>query len=270
MLSYFRNPLSATGRIRTMPDHFDRARLATVGVLAAFALLALGFVMHLAASTVPLPIGGDSGQGQVLTTSDRASGAHGASGALGNATGAGAAGAGSNAIGSGANGAGAGNAAGAAGSNGQAGAGNSAGSNANAGKQVHVSIGSGAPSQPATPVAPVTTGPSSGTSTGTGTGTGSTGTGTGTGSLPGSGGDGQTSGLPGDTPPPPNSSNGHGGTSGGLVGTVPGHGSASSLPGSPSTGSTGASTSGTATTITSSISATPSGRLKGLAWGHRN
>src|SRR4051812_27448230 len=114
-----------------MPDHFDRARLATVGVLAGFALLALAFVMHLAGSTVPLPLGGDAGQGQVLTTSGRASGAHGGSG--GQSTAPDAQGAGKRAATS-SRGGNAGSES--AGSNGQAGAGGAPHSDAPASKQV--------------------------------------------------------------------------------------------------------------------------------------
>ena len=67
MLPVFRNPLSVPARVRAMPDLVDRARLASIVVLAGFALLALALVSHIAATNTPLSLPGLSGKGQVLT-----------------------------------------------------------------------------------------------------------------------------------------------------------------------------------------------------------
>lgn len=67
MLPIFRNPLAVSARVRSVPDLFDRARLATVAVLAAFAALGLALVAHLAISGGPVTVPGLSGLGKVLT-----------------------------------------------------------------------------------------------------------------------------------------------------------------------------------------------------------
>src|SRR5436190_7470703 len=68
VLPIFRYPLAVSARVRSVPDLFDRARLATVAVLAGFAALGLALVAHLAISGGPVTVPGLSGLGKVLTT----------------------------------------------------------------------------------------------------------------------------------------------------------------------------------------------------------
>jgi hypothetical protein len=244
MLPVFRQPLSIPARMRTMPDAFDRARLAVVAMLAGFVLVALALFSHVASSSLPLPLGGDAGQGTVLTTSRASSAQHTTRGTLptqgfitpatasGAAASIPAAGSGSAAPGSGA-----------------AGAGNAPG--VKPGGQIGVSVGSG-PTQTSPVVVPASGTTSTGTSSGTGsgTGTGSTGTGTGTGSTGST--DDPATGLPGDsTPPPSDPSNGHGGTTTLPTTPLPGHDPAvpspGTTPGSTAPGSGTGSTTGTGT-----------------------
>ncbi|MGH2982164.1 MAG: hypothetical protein ACRDKV_09005 [Solirubrobacterales bacterium] len=56
-----------------MPDLFDRTRMATVAVLASFSLLGLALVGHLATTGGSFPLPGNSGEGQVLITTDEPS-----------------------------------------------------------------------------------------------------------------------------------------------------------------------------------------------------
>jgi hypothetical protein len=50
-----------------MPDLIDRTRLASIAVLAGFAMLSLALVSHIAVTGAPLSLPGLSGKGQVLT-----------------------------------------------------------------------------------------------------------------------------------------------------------------------------------------------------------
>jgi hypothetical protein len=49
-----------------MPGLIDRARLASIAVMAAFVALSLAFVTHLADTGGPMPLPGEPGRGQVL------------------------------------------------------------------------------------------------------------------------------------------------------------------------------------------------------------
>jgi hypothetical protein len=248
MLPVFRQPLTIPARMRTMPDAFDRARLAVVAMLAGFVLVALALFSHVASSSLPLPIGGDAGQGTVLTTSRASSAQHGTGTAVatqGFITPATASGASASVPAATSGSAGPGSS--------SAGAGNAA--SVKPGGQIGVSIGSG-PAQTSPVVIPTTGTPSAGASTGSGsgTGTGSTGTGTGTGSTGST--DDPSTGLPGDsTPPASDPSNGHGGTTTVPTTPLPGHDPTVPAPGTtqgtiPGTGTgstTGTGTAGTGT-----------------------
>ena len=76
MLPFFRHPLAVSARLRSMPSLLDRARLASVTLLAGFAALSLALVGHLAVSGVPVPLPALSGLGKVLTTPNQAPGSN--------------------------------------------------------------------------------------------------------------------------------------------------------------------------------------------------
>ncbi|HEY8779737.1 MAG TPA: hypothetical protein VIL93_08090, partial [Solirubrobacterales bacterium] len=59
-----------------MPNLLDRARLASVTLLAAFAALSLALVGHLAVSGVSVPLPALQGLGKVLTTPNQATGSN--------------------------------------------------------------------------------------------------------------------------------------------------------------------------------------------------
>ncbi|HEY1375347.1 MAG TPA: hypothetical protein VGF55_01055, partial [Gemmataceae bacterium] len=67
MLPIFRHPLGVKARMQAMPTLFTRTRLASVTVVAGFAVLALALVTHMASSTLPLPVGGASHSAEVLS-----------------------------------------------------------------------------------------------------------------------------------------------------------------------------------------------------------
>jgi hypothetical protein len=77
MFSTVIHQLPSPVRVRAVPDLFDRARLASVALLAGFVALALALVGHMASSELPLHFVGGFGSGQVLTTGDQVTG-HGA------------------------------------------------------------------------------------------------------------------------------------------------------------------------------------------------
>jgi hypothetical protein len=230
MLPTTRHTGPVLARLRAMPDLLDRTRLASVAVLAAFVALAMALVGHLAATGVPASLPLLPGGGEVLTTSDEASGRPATQSAPGQGSSTsgidtstvapGSAPTATNATGAGS---------GTAGSpSGPAGAPQL---NAEDTRQVGISVGSGIPDQPsATPGAP---GAPSSPGAGAGTGTGTPGTGP-SGSDPGedpssppsnqSGGPANNWGHTPSTPAPP-------------VGATAGGHSASS--GQPATGAQG-------------------------------
>jgi hypothetical protein len=74
LFAMFRHQLPLLVRVRALPDVFERARLASVALLAGFAGLSLALVGHLASPGLPLPFVGGTGAGQVLTTDSQRSG----------------------------------------------------------------------------------------------------------------------------------------------------------------------------------------------------
>jgi hypothetical protein len=180
MLPFFRHPLAATARVRSMPNLLDRARLASVTLLAAFAALSLALVGHLAGSGVSVPLPALSGLGKVLTTPNQAADSHAVRGPQG--TSPGATGLGGGAV-IGANSGLTSGAVRGAGHQGSADSG-SPHSNAAGPRQVGVTIGTAGQGQPSTtipaPTTPSSPGGSSGSGTaGTGTGNETSGTGSG-------------------------------------------------------------------------------------------
>jgi hypothetical protein len=188
VLPVFRNPLSVPARVRAMPDLVDRARLASIAVLAGFALLALALVSHIASTNTPLSLPGLSGKGQVLTVPGAGPETSGKSGPSSATPAAGAPAATGFVV------PGAGSAAG-----NDTNQGNPADSGAPQGdqpRQVGITLGSGAPSQPGstpqTPATPTTGGGNSGGGSNT-AGTGS----------------GQENGTQGSQPAGPSNNYGH-------------------------------------------------------------
>src|SRR5438093_1560468 len=74
MFSTFIHQLPSPVRVRALPGLFDRARLASIALLAGFVALALALVGHMASGELPVPFVGGFGSGQVLTTGDQVTG----------------------------------------------------------------------------------------------------------------------------------------------------------------------------------------------------
>jgi hypothetical protein len=71
MLPVFRHLPGVKARMQAMPTLFTRTRLASVTVVAGFAVLALALVTHMASTTLPLPVGGASHSAEVLSGPSR-------------------------------------------------------------------------------------------------------------------------------------------------------------------------------------------------------
>ena len=148
-----------------MPNLLDRARLASVTLLAAFAALSLALVGHLAGSGVSVPLPALSGLGKVLTTPNQAADSNAVRGPHGTSSSA-------SGLGSGAFiGANSGTTSGAVGGAGHQGPAQSGSPHSNAGgpRQVGVTIGTAGQGQPSTTIPAPTTPSSPGGSPGSGT-----------------------------------------------------------------------------------------------------